>query len=44
VALWAGRTGDTFAERPDPGLLRITATEVITAAERLIGDPGRFTV
>jgi ADP-heptose:LPS heptosyltransferase len=43
VALWAGRTGDTFAERPDPGLLRITATEVITAAERLIGDPGRFT-
>ncbi len=26
IALWAGTTGDTFADRPDPGLLRITAT------------------
>jgi ADP-heptose:LPS heptosyltransferase len=42
-ALWAGRTGDTFAGQPDPGLLRITATEVITAAERVTsccGCPG----
>jgi ADP-heptose:LPS heptosyltransferase len=31
VALWAGRTGDTFADRPDPGLLRITTEEVLAA-------------
>jgi ADP-heptose:LPS heptosyltransferase len=37
VALWAGCTGDTFAEAPDPGLLRITTAEVMGAAERLIG-------
>jgi ADP-heptose:LPS heptosyltransferase len=35
IALWAGRTGDTFADQPDPGLLRITTAEVIAAAERL---------
>ena len=39
VALWAGTTGDTFAPHPDPGLLRITPTEVITAAERLLFAP-----
>lgn len=39
VALWAGSTGDTFADRPDPGLLRITATEVIAAAEWLTDRP-----
>jgi len=32
VALWAGRTGDTFADRPNPGLLRITTGEVLAAA------------
>lgn len=32
VALWAGQTGDTFADRPDPGLLRITTGEVLAAA------------
>jgi ADP-heptose:LPS heptosyltransferase len=32
VALWAGSTGDTFADRPDPGLLRITSDEVLAAA------------
>ncbi len=32
VALWAGSTGDTFADRPDPGLLRITTAEVLDAA------------
>ena len=31
VALWAGSTGDTFAARPDPGLLRITTDEVLAA-------------
>jgi ADP-heptose:LPS heptosyltransferase len=36
VALWAGRTGDTFAKRPDPGLLRITPGQVIAAAEELL--------
>jgi ADP-heptose:LPS heptosyltransferase len=35
-ALWAGSTGDTFADRPDPGLLRITITDVLAAADRLI--------
>jgi ADP-heptose:LPS heptosyltransferase len=37
VALWAGHTGDTFADRPDTGLLRITPDEVLDAAIRLIG-------
>jgi ADP-heptose:LPS heptosyltransferase len=32
VALWAGTTGDTFANHPDPGLLRITTDEVTAAA------------
>jgi ADP-heptose:LPS heptosyltransferase len=31
VALWAGTTGDTFANQPHPGLLRITTAEVIAA-------------
>jgi ADP-heptose:LPS heptosyltransferase len=35
-ALWAGSTGDTFSDQPDPGLLRITTAEVIAAAQRLI--------
>jgi ADP-heptose:LPS heptosyltransferase len=29
--LWHGGTGDTFADEPDPGLLRITAEEVVDA-------------
>ncbi len=41
VALWGGNTGDTFADRADPGLLRITTTEVIAAAERLTNRYGR---
>ena len=32
VALWAGSTGDTFADRPDPGLLLITTDDVLAAA------------
>jgi ADP-heptose:LPS heptosyltransferase len=35
VALWAGTTGDTFADRPDPGLLHITTADVIAATARL---------
>jgi ADP-heptose:LPS heptosyltransferase len=35
VALWAGSTGNTFADQPDPGLVRITTAEVIAAADRL---------
>jgi ADP-heptose:LPS heptosyltransferase len=31
VALWSGTTGDTFANQPDPGLLRITTAEVTAA-------------
>lgn len=31
-ALWHGDTGDTFAGEPDPGLLRITVSEVLDAA------------
>ena len=29
--LWAGRTGDPHAQRPDPGLLRITVDDVLDA-------------
>jgi ADP-heptose:LPS heptosyltransferase len=29
--LWHGGTGDTFADEPDPGLLRITVEEVLDA-------------
>jgi ADP-heptose:LPS heptosyltransferase len=32
VPLWAGTTGDTFANHPDPGLLQITPADVLTAA------------
>jgi len=30
--LWAGRTGDNFADRPDPGLLELSAEQVLAAA------------
>jgi ADP-heptose:LPS heptosyltransferase len=36
-ALWHGTTGDTFADRPDPGLLGITVDEVLDAARSLLG-------
>lgn len=32
VALWAGCSGDTFADRPDPGPLRIATDQVLAAA------------
>ncbi|WP_405182221.1 glycosyltransferase family 9 protein [Nocardia sp. NBC_01377] len=34
IALWSGRAGDPHSPDPDPGLLSITAIEVIDAAER----------
>lgn len=37
--LWSGRTGDVFADAPDPGLLTMTAGTVLAeAAELLAGD------
>ncbi|MQA86993.1 MAG: glycosyltransferase family 9 protein [Streptosporangiales bacterium] len=42
TALWAGRTGDPRADRPDPGLLEITVTDVTDAAlHALTLAPGR---
>ncbi len=35
--LWAGRTGDPHASRPDPGLLEIGESEVLQALEKLDG-------
>lgn len=32
VALWSGGGADPFADEPDPGLLRITAADVLAAA------------
>jgi ADP-heptose:LPS heptosyltransferase len=32
TVLWAGTTSDPFADRPDPGLLTITAEDVLAAA------------
>ena len=36
--LWAGRTGDPHASRPDPGLLEIGEGEVLQALMRLSAD------
>lgn len=36
VVLWTGDTGDPFAVRPDPGLLRITEPDVLTAATQAL--------
>jgi hypothetical protein len=33
--LWAGSTGDPFADRPDPGLLEIGPGEVVAALEEV---------
>ncbi|MCZ4495977.1 MAG: glycosyl transferase, family 9 [Thermoleophilia bacterium] len=35
VPLWSGSVGDPHADVPDPGLLRITAPDVLTALEQL---------
>ncbi|MGC7095252.1 glycosyltransferase family 9 protein [Amycolatopsis lurida] len=37
VVLWQGTTGDPFADRPDPGLLRIEVPEVVSAARLALG-------
>ena len=39
VALWAGRTGDPHAERPDPGLLAISVSDVLAALDGLPAAP-----
>jgi ADP-heptose:LPS heptosyltransferase len=38
--LWHGRRGDTFAGRPDPGLLRISVADVLAAVSDLQGQGG----
>ncbi|WP_201780036.1 glycosyltransferase family 9 protein [Lentzea aerocolonigenes] len=38
--LWHGGTGDTFADEPDPGLLKITTEEVLDAAGGVLCGPG----
>lgn len=40
-ALWAGQAGDPFAVGPDPGLLRITVDEVLSALADLPTAPPR---
>jgi hypothetical protein len=35
-ALWAGRAGDNFADQVDPGLLELTADQVLEAADTLL--------
>jgi len=40
-ALWAGRRGDPHASEPDPGLLEISAEQVVTALGVLPGAPPR---
>ena len=37
--LWAGRTGDNFAAAPDPGLLEISAEQVVDAARTALAGP-----
>jgi ADP-heptose:LPS heptosyltransferase len=39
-ALWHGRFGDTFADRPDPGLMEISAGEVLEAVADLRNQGG----
>lgn len=41
VALWAGRTGDPHADRPDPGLLELRPEHVIDQCRALLARPGR---
>lgn len=38
TVLWDGTTGDPHGDRPDPGLLRIGATEVLHAARARLGS------
>jgi hypothetical protein len=34
--LWAGRTGDNFADEVDPGLLELLPDDVLAAADALL--------
>lgn len=34
--LWAGRTGDSYGDEPDPGLLELTVEDVWTATESML--------
>ncbi|MEB3371392.1 glycosyltransferase family 9 protein [Saccharopolyspora mangrovi] len=36
IALWHGRSGDTFASEPDPGLLALTTEQVLDAARKAV--------
>ncbi|MGE2835844.1 glycosyltransferase family 9 protein [Mycobacterium sp. SMC-4] len=36
VALWAGDRGDPHAQQPDPGLLQITVSDVLSAADHAL--------
>ncbi|WP_327118168.1 glycosyltransferase family 9 protein [Nocardia sp. NBC_01730] len=38
AVLWAGQVGDPDADTPDPGLLRIGVTEVITAVDKQLNQ------
>lgn len=38
LTLWAGDVGDPHADRPDPGLLLITASRVLAATGQLLAD------
>jgi len=35
--LWSGRTGEVFADRPDPGLLTLTCQDVLAASHDALG-------
>jgi hypothetical protein len=35
-ALWAGRTGDALADKPDPGLLELDEENVLEQARKLL--------
>ncbi|MDI5979417.1 glycosyltransferase family 9 protein [Amycolatopsis magusensis] len=37
IVLWAGTTGDPFADRPDPGLLKIEVPDVLSATRQALG-------
>ncbi|GAA5052607.1 glycosyltransferase family 9 protein [Nocardia callitridis] len=44
AVLWAGDTGDPFAQTPDPGLLRIGVTEVINAVDKQLNHRGGHSI
>ncbi|MBW3638699.1 MAG: glycosyltransferase family 9 protein [Actinobacteria bacterium] len=40
--LWAGRAGDNFAGRVDPGLLELTVDQVVDSVDALLSHPARI--